>query len=59
MKFSVSFKSPDAVYWALQEDAIHLEPSDSELQEYDGDADAWREERVEELKKFVAQWVYY
>lgn len=62
MQFDISFKSPDAVYYAVEEEISQLRPPEAELEEFEGYEDpttAWREAKAEELKEFVSKWVRY
>ncbi len=64
MKFDIAFKSPDAVFYAVQSEVEHLQPTEAERKEFEdmGHEDptaAWRDAKIEELTEFVAKWVYY
>lgn len=62
MQFSISFKTPDAVYYAVEEEVSHLQLTETELEDFEGYEDptgACREAKMEELKEFVAKWVRY
>ena len=62
MIFSISFKDPNALFHAIDEQLSYEEPTDEELAAYDGYDDmlaAWREDKAEELKEFVSKWVQY
>jgi len=63
MKFSVSFKTPDAVDLVIKEELEYETPDDEELHEfrsnYDDPVEAWREEKEQELRDFVQNWVQH
>ena len=63
MKLRVSFKSPDAVYYAVAEAVRNLEPETPEEKtdflELDGDLDRWRSWQAKQLTEFTERWVQH
>lgn len=63
MKLRISFKSPDAVYYAVAGEVADLEPTTpaelDELEEYDGDLGQWRSWRAKQLTDALERWVRY
>lgn len=63
MKLRIHFKSPDAVYYAVAEAVVNLEPTTpnelEELEQCDGDFGVWRSWRAQQLTDALEQWVLH
>lgn len=61
MKFSVTFKTPDALEYAVDDVIDCLVPEDDERfeDEFQGDEDAWRDATRDELITLAGKWMRY
>jgi hypothetical protein len=62
MQMIVTFKTPDAVDWAITDYIESLEPPRPTDPDYDGyteDPEGWFLTKTDEIREFLGQWIEY